>query len=297
MSEPALSVVVATTQPWPEARECLESMHAQADEVGAEIVLAHLGDGFTTAAARRYPLVKPLVVAADSVNEMRGIALGHAGADVVAITEDHCVVNPDWCERILAAHAKHPHAAAIGGAVENGPTTRPIDWAAYFLGNAPAMLPIPEGPADKIAAQANVTYKRWALPDAPPEGGFFELAHNDALRRHGHELRQDPSLVVRHVQSLGFAGTCMIWFHASRTWGGHDGAQRTRLGRLARVVLAPVAHPLAILLHLRTVWAKGRMRGRIVAVSPLMVLLAACATAGLALGYATGKGDSPRHIR
>jgi hypothetical protein len=245
----------------------------------------------------RYPLVVSVVAPGLSANELRGVALEHVRGDVVAITEDHCVVSPDWCRRVLDAHALHPQAAAIGGAVENGAVDHPIDWASFFLGNAPAMLPLPAGPADVIAAQANVSYKRRALPAAAPPGGFFELSHNAELRERGEELRVDPTLVVHHVQSLGFRGTCVIWFHASRTWGGQDGAQRSLPGRMAHALLAPLVHPLGILRHVRGVWAKGRMRRRMVAVAPLMVLLGACATAGVTIGYATGKGDSSRHIR
>ena len=35
---------------------------------------------------------------------------------MVAITEDHCDVAPDWCEQVLDAHARHPDAVAIAGA-------------------------------------------------------------------------------------------------------------------------------------------------------------------------------------
>jgi hypothetical protein len=292
-----LSVVVATTQPWPEARGCLESLHDQVRERGGEIVLAHRGDGFDADAARTYPLVTPVVAPGRSANELRGIALEHVRGEIVAITEDHCVVAPDWCGRHLDAHRTHPHAAAVGGAVENGACDHAIDWAAFFLANASAMLPLDDGPAKSIAAQANVSYKRRFLPERAPEGGFFELDHNAQLRRRGEQLVVDSRIVTRHVQSLGFLGTCAIWFHASRTWGAHDGAGRNLGGRALRALRTPLLHPLAIVRHLGKVWAKGRMRGRIVQVAPLMLLLGACATTAVAIGYAAGAGDSARHIR
>lgn len=294
---PPLSIVIASTRAWPEAECCLDSLHDEARDTGAEVVLAHRGDGFTDEAARRYPVVDQVVAPGKSANELRGLALERVSGDVVAITEDHCTVMPGWCRRVLDAHAEHPEAAAIGGAVENGAGDHAIDWAAFFLGNAPAMLPIEDGPADKIAAQANVSYKRRALPESAPAGGFFELDHNASLHERGETLLQDSGLVVHHVQSLGFRGTCAIWFHAARTWGGQDGVRRGIGGRASRALLTPVLHPLAIAAHLRVVWAKRRMRARMLAVSPLMALLAGCATVGLTVGYATGKGDSARHIR
>lgn len=296
-ARPPLSVVVASTQPWPEARACLESLHAQALAVEAEIVLAHRGDGFPDEHREAFPEVVPVVDSEASANELRAIAFEHVGADVVAITEDHCVVAPDWCEGVLAAHREHPEAAAIGGAVENGATDHAIDWAAYFLGNAAAMLPLVDGPAEKIAAQANISYKRRALPRQRPPDGFFELDHNAELRRRDEILVADSRLVVHHVQSLGFGGTCAIWFHAARAQGAKLAREMPPGKRALKALLTPVRHPGAIALHLRAVWAKRRMRGRILAVVPLMALLSACATAGVAVGFAFGAGDSPRHIR
>src|SRR5947209_17867349 len=155
-----LSVVVATTQSWPEARDCLDSLHDQVREQGGEIVLAHRGDGFDADLARTYPLVTSVVAPGRSANELRGIAFEHVRGEIVAITEDHCVVAPDWCRRHVEAHRRRPHAAAVGGAVENGACDHAIDWAAFFMANASAMLPLDDGPAKSIAAQANVSYKR-----------------------------------------------------------------------------------------------------------------------------------------
>ena len=53
-----LSVVIATAQPWPEVRACLDSLHAQAQEIGAEIIVADgCGRGLTDDAAAAYPEV------------------------------------------------------------------------------------------------------------------------------------------------------------------------------------------------------------------------------------------------
>jgi hypothetical protein len=41
-------------------------------------------------------------------HELRLLGLIEAGGDIVAITEDHCDVTHDWCERVLAAHATRP---------------------------------------------------------------------------------------------------------------------------------------------------------------------------------------------
>jgi hypothetical protein len=290
-----LSIVIATTQPWPEARAVLDSLHDQAAREDAEIVLAHRGDGFPDPAADRYPRVRPLVEPGASANELRGVALDGARGEVVAVTEDHCLVAPDWVEAILRAHREHQRAAVIGGAVENGATDRAIDWAAYFLGNAYAMAPLSE--RDRLAAQANVSYKRWALPERIPHGGFFELDHNAALAARGEELRADPRLVVWHDQSLGFRGTLAVNFHAARTAAGLRAGEMGPLRRTVRALVTPVRHSGAVALHLSAVWRKRRLRRRMLAVSPGIALIAGCAIAGTFTGFVAGPGTSARHIR
>jgi hypothetical protein len=44
IKRPPLSIVVATTKPWPEVRACLDSLMDQATTVSAEILVAD-GDG------------------------------------------------------------------------------------------------------------------------------------------------------------------------------------------------------------------------------------------------------------
>jgi len=55
---------------------------------------------------------------------------GHDGAgDIVALTEDHCVVAADWCTAIVRAHEEHPQALGVSGAIENGSTGSVVDRA------------------------------------------------------------------------------------------------------------------------------------------------------------------------
>lgn len=292
-----VSVVIATTQAWPEACAALESVHAQVVDAGGEVVVAHRGDGLPADLASRYPAVVEVVVPGASAHQLRGAALPRTRGDVVAITEDHCVVAPDWVAAVLRAHRERPAAAAIGGAVENGATERAIDWAAYFLGNAYAMAPVDGDPPGRIAAQANVSYKRRALPERIPDAGFFEPDHHAALTARGEQVCADSRMVVRHDQSLGFAGTLAINFHAARATAGVMGSRMGAAARLARALMTPARHPAAVALHLRDVWRKRRLRRRLLASSPCIALIAACAVAGTFTGFLAGPGDSPRHIR
>ena len=172
----AISAVVATTQPWPEVQSCLDALYAQIAAAGGEIVL---GDGsphgMPASEHTRHPELRVLHRPGASVFELRAAAIEHARGEIVAVTEDHCVVAPDWCERILAAHREHPEAAAIGGAVEIGATATRIDWASFFLVNGASMPPLRNGVRRAITLQANVSYKRRGLPAAAGAFGQMEF--------------------------------------------------------------------------------------------------------------------------
>ena len=51
-----------------------------------------------------------------SVFQLRLAGYRAARGEVVAVTEDHVYVEPDWIERILAAHSASPSAGAQSAA-------------------------------------------------------------------------------------------------------------------------------------------------------------------------------------
>jgi hypothetical protein len=213
------------------------------------------------------------------------------------VTEDHCHVAPDWCRTILAAHRDHPEAAAIGGVVENGAGSGLLDWAHFLFVNGPFMAPLGRGAAQPIALQANVSYKRRALPETWPTLGMMEMLYNRALAQRGEPVVADERIVVAHVQSLGTVATFAVHFHNGRAIAGFRLAQigiGERLLRLAGCIVLP---PVMVWRLLGQVWPKGRRRGLLVASVPLMLLFACCHATGEALGYATGPGRSPHRLR
>ena len=94
-----LSIVVATTEGWPYTSTVLQSIRRQAEEAGAEIVIA---DG-----SRRPPPAQDevgartrwLSLAEDSVFRLFAVGLSESRGEIVATTEDHCTVRPGWCAR------------------------------------------------------------------------------------------------------------------------------------------------------------------------------------------------------
>lgn len=292
-----LSIVVATTHPWPEVREALESLRDQAAALGAEILLVDGdGAGFPETEARDHPNVRVLERRGASVFALRAHGLSRARGDIVAITEDHCRVAPDWCARILDAHREHPAAAAVGGAVENGATTSLIDWANFALVFSPFMPPIRSGESERIALQANISYKRRVIPEDMDRLGMMEFLFNRELRSRGERLVADGRILVHHHQSHGIRRTCASHFHNGRSIAGFRLPDLSRFERLARIGSTAVLPPFLLYLTLRNVAGKGRLRGGILASAPLLLPLVVCHAAGELIGYLAGPGDSPKRI-
>jgi hypothetical protein len=292
-----LSIVVATTHSWPEIRECLDSLRDQAAAHGAEILVADGdGAGFPETEARNHPNVRVFERRGASVFALRALGISRASGHIVAITEDHCRVAPDWCARILDAHQEHPEAAAIGGAVENGATSTRIDWANFALVFSPFMPPIRNGESEQIALQANVSYKSRVIPRSMGELGMMEFLFNRELRERGERLVADGRILVHHHQSHGFLRTCASHFHNGRSIAGFRLADLTGLERLARIGSTIILPPFLLYLTLRNVTRKGRLEGAILASAPLLLPLVVCHAAGELVGYVAGPGDSPRRI-
>lgn len=277
---------------------CLDSLHLQAIRVGAEVVVADAtGRGLPEDVAQRYPEVKWLKVPGASVLQLRAVAMSRTCGDVVAVTEDHCRVAPDWCDRILAAHREYPDAAAIGGAVENGATDRIIDWASFFIVNGASMPPIDNGTPKKIALQANVTYKRRVIPAEVPKLGRMEWMFNQELRSRGEKLVSEGHIVVDHVQSFTFGEACAIHYHDSRAIAGFRLEKIGLLERLVRLGACFVMPPLLFLRTVLPILRKRRFLGWLLLSLPMIIVLVHCRAAGALVGFILGPGDAALHLR
>jgi hypothetical protein len=297
---PRLSIVLAATQPWPAAKLAVDSLYEQALAVGAEIIVAD-GCGQGAPPVSQYPVVRRLTLPGASVFQLRASALAVSRGAIVAVTEDHCRVAPDWCQRILTAHREYPQADMIGGAVENGADRFAIDWANFLIANDRFLPPLSRGEQSFIAGQANVTYKRRALPTPYPPEGIDEGSFRRALQARGGKLYSDDRIRVWHVQSLGVWGSCIVHFHDGRTLAG---VKRARLStrrwavQLVKMGLLPVRVLLnAPRIALRTAWDKGAYCRPALRSLPWLGLVLCFHYAGELVGHLAGPGNSPHRLR
>jgi hypothetical protein len=67
--------------------------------------------------------------------------------------------------------------------------------------------------------------------------------------------------------------------------------------RAVRALVTPARHFGSVASRLAAVWRKRRLRGRMLAVSPAILLLAASSGAGKVVGFLAGPGDSAARMR
>ena len=119
-------MVLATIEPWPDLAKCLAVLEPQVAAVGGEIIV---GDGHgaaldaaRVAASDRLSWIR---IPGASVFELRARAVEAARGEIIALTEDHCIVGADWCAQILEAFRRNPDAMGVTGPVLNGSTDQP----------------------------------------------------------------------------------------------------------------------------------------------------------------------------
>ena len=289
-----LSVIVTCTQPWPEVRGCVERLVPQVRADDIELIVADGSAGGLDATAGSH--VRWLRSPGRGPHELRLAGLVQARGDVVAITEDHCDVAPDWCEQVVDAHARHPDAVAIAGPVTNGAPGGLMDRASYFLVHGRNVPEHAGRPGDWFPpAGSNVSYKREQIMCGVQRPGDLELVITPRLWADGL-LGFDEKVVVAHSQSLGIAEHVRNHFHSGRSHAGLVAARGTPACRRA-LARDAVALPRRLVgAALAVGHAVPGYRAQIRRLVPAMSILAVAATAGYLAGIA-GPGSSLRRLR
>jgi len=287
-----LSVVVPTTDSGPTLHRCVAGLLAQARPIGAEIIVADASA--RTPPAERPPDVQWIERPGASVFKLRAAGVAAARGEIVALTEDHCIVAPDWCVRLLEAHSRYPSVPCIGGAVENGSKDALIDEANFLLTFSPFLPGTPALAPDRSFGISNVSFKRGALSSHASAAGWIETALLPQLHVQGAVLVDD--IRVTHVQSHGFLRTFVVHFHNGRSTSGilaqwlPSGVYRARLRRCPGLPLTLTRQTL------RNGWTRQVPRTTVAATAPFVFLLAFCHALGELVGLVAGPGASPTRL-
>jgi len=292
-TKPRLSVVIASVNGFPILGECLDSIRRQTQVKDLEVVVVNrCAKGVGATIKKHHPWVKLIEASTEtSIPHLRAMAFRQCEGDVVAVIEDHCILEPNWAGRLLEAH-QTPYAA-IGGVVENGACERLVDWAHFFCEYSELMSPISEGEAEIIPGN-NVGYKRWVLDQFWPliERGVWDSTLHEQIRNAGIPLYRLPSLRVRHKMSASLWWFMSQKFHFARSFSSMRFVDANWLRRAAYGAGTAL---LPLILSQRIfgrVWSIRTYRRELLLSFPILVLLLLSWAVGEAAGYIFGPGSS-----
>ena len=286
-ARPPISVVLATTDPVPDLANCLAVLEPQVSALSGEIIVGSSHDrDLDLKHAVDSRCVTVIRMRGASVFELRARAAERACGEIIAVTEDHCVVAPDWCVEILRGFALHPEALGLAGPVLNGSKKHLIDWANYLHTFAGLTPPCDWEHRERCPPNSNVAYRRSVFAGGPLAPGWMELEANPRLFQQGRFAFHE-AMTVTHVQSHGFWKTLRAHFDNGRTTTG-----------LGSVPLSGRQFPWNLYRDtLRELGELDRSRGEIRASLPLLFLLSCCHALGEIAGILAGPGRSPTRLR
>jgi len=285
---PGLTVVVVMLGGLSYLPRCLDALEQQVGVARPEIIVPCDGSvGDLAPLRRRYPEVQFLPVEGRrTYAELRAIGFHRARGAIIALTEDHCSPDPDWCQQMLKLHeAAH---AAVGGAVGKGPDGI-LNWAIYLCDFSRYMNPVVEGPSAYLT-DCNVSYKRQALERLAPLWAteFHETTINWTLAGQSQSLWLSPSVIVRQQRSLTLGAALSERYRFGRLFA------RTRVAappwiRRPLYAAGALVLPLVLMARVaRNVVAKRRARNRFVLALPAIALLNTVWALGELVGYLQG---------
>lgn len=116
----SFSVVVATHNRLRLLGRCLESLLAQDYPHPYEVVVVDDGssDGTEDMIRRDFPQVRYLYQEQRGPAAARNLGLTMSQNEIIAFTDDDCLVATDWLKRLASGYKRHPEVAGVGGYME-----------------------------------------------------------------------------------------------------------------------------------------------------------------------------------
>lgn len=246
------------------------------------------------AVARQYPEARISSNASERTPlELAAAALRGCDADVLLLTEDHCIPRRDWVSSMLAARA--PGRAVVGGRIEIRPGASAVDWAFYYVDFFRYAAPVKEGPSPTLTV-CNVAYDRARL-DAIRDiwsTRFEEPAVHNELRRRFGVLWLTPDSEVSMRRSVSFGDALRERYAFGRIFGHTRVAHVPTARRCLYASLAP-ALPLLVLgrMTLKAL-SSPALASRFLRACVPVASMVMCWCWGEWIGYVTGR--PPRRL-
>ncbi|MEQ1899041.1 MAG: glycosyltransferase [Vicinamibacterales bacterium] len=287
---PTVAVAVVCICSAEHLAHCLDALRSQQDAGTFQIVVCH--DPSITGielVTRRFPEARISSNAAERTPlELAAAVLRSCTADVILLTEDHCIPRHDWVRSMLAARA--PGRAVVGGRIEIRPGASALDWAFYYADFFRYAAPVIEGPSPTLTV-CNVAYDRAQL-DAIRDvwsGSFEEPAVHNALRERFGVLWLTPDSEVAMRRSVSLYAALAERYAFGRIFGHTRIAHVSTARRCLYAVVAP-ALPVLLLgrMAMKAVRSSRLARNFVRGFLPLAAMVL-CWSWGEWLGYVTGR--------
>jgi len=269
----------------------LEDLLRKCASAPAEVIAVVAEEDPTSALIRKWshPQLRVIVSSGrHSVPQLRREGVLASRADMIAISEDHCLFPANWVERqIQILNARQAHVC--GGPVDNG---RPgwSGWAQYFTRYCAFLPPGREGwvstlPGNNACYLGSVLRENLGLL----EDGFWEAEVNHELHRRNYKFWFSPDLSVYQRQQRGVVEYAALRFRHGRCYA----ARKMRTAPLGTRVLGVLKSPLVpFVLYGRGLRAVGRrpLLASFLASTPLLLMYFIAWSLGECAGWIWG-GD------
>ena len=296
---PRMSVVIVTPDTFPTIRRTVECLARQTARDALELVvvvpsLARLdADGALLASFARVVRVEGGAIG--SIGPANAEGVRRATAPIVALAEDHAFPDPDWAERLIAAH-EGPWAA-VGPSIRNANPGSAVSRADLLIGYGPWLDPADAREAPFLPGH-NTSYKRDVLLGFGERLGTMldaETLLHWELRSQGQRLWLEPSARIAHANFSLWRSWLPAQYHYGRLFAGLRASGMPRWRRVVYVA----GSPLIPAVRLARIWREARARpGHRAPWSCLHALVAGLAMDGLGqmVGYAFGTGRAADRV-
>lgn len=197
------AVVVASFRPGQLIDRCLAALLAQQEVDDVEVIVVDSSGDRTAERLRHdFPGVKVIALQQQTHQSIaRNIGIAQTRAPFIAITDQDCLVPPDWLARLLARHRQGEYAA-VGGAIGNGTPDSLIGTATYLI-EFNEFMPGGKLRSVPMIPHCNVCFRREVFATVGPfvatPPGAEDLVFNFLLCQQGFHLLYDPAIVVTHL--------------------------------------------------------------------------------------------------
>jgi glycosyltransferase involved in cell wall biosynthesis len=298
MTNPMVTVVVASGAGGEFVFRCLSSLHDQLLRDTAEIVVVdRTGPATRERLTRAFPGIRVIATSAGhkaTIPEMRRIGAEAARGAIVAILEEHCTASPGWLETV--ANAFQPGDVAVGGPIRDSRFDRVRDWVVYFSEYHNFMPPWTDG-ARYLLNGANIAYRRDALMKHRTvlDAGYWEVVLHPKLAQEGR-FRAVDAMGVNHTGPFDYGYYLRQRYLLSRVWGGTEKDRVSIHTRLAHLLAGPVFPMFLFARVTHRVWRNRKVLRRYVAALPLLAPVWIAYAWGEWLGYLLGPGRALEEV-